>query len=88
MLDLKKIKTISLPALAMALSVSTSDASALGIVSRSCAALGAQESITVDWGFNKYTLWTASLHYRNGVFLHTVNTTKNGTTTGWEYTWR
>lgn len=54
---------------------------ALGIVSRSCLAAGAQESITVDWGFNSYWLWTASYHYRNGQQLHSVQGT-------WEYTWR
>jgi len=64
------------------------NALALGTVSRSCLAAGAQESITVDWGFNSYLLWTASSHYRNGVFLHTVNTTRGGTTNGWDYTWR
>lgn len=61
---------------------------ALGIVSRSCAPAGAQESISVDWGFVPYDLWTASSHYRNG-FLHTINTVANaGAVGGWEYTWR
>jgi hypothetical protein len=64
------------------------DANALGIVSRSCLAAGAQESISVDWAYKSYTLWTASEHYRNGALIHTVNTTKGGTTNGWEYTWR
>lgn len=83
----KKSGAASLVASAIALGAA-SNAQALGIVSRSCAAFGAQESISVDWGFNKFTLWTASSHYRNGAFLHTVNTTKGGTTNGWEYTWR
>lgn len=69
-----------------------SNASALGVVSRSCVGFGAQESITVDWGFKSYMLWTASSHYRNGAFLHNVNTQKIGPngawTNGWELTWR
>lgn len=64
------------------------NALALGKVSRSCLAAGAQESITVDWRFNPYWLWTASSHYRNGVILHTINTTRGGVTSGWDYTWR
>lgn len=65
------------------------NASALGIVSRSCLAAGAQESISVDWGFTPHWLWTASQHYRNGAFLHTINTvSKSPSTNGWEYTWR
>ena len=61
----------------------------LGIVSRSCAPVGAQESISVDWSFNSHLLWTASQHYKDGAFLHTINTTSNsGSTGGWEYTWR
>lgn len=68
---------------------STSNAFALGIVSRSCAPVGAQESISVDWGFVRYNLWTASSHYRNGTLLHTTNTVYNsGAVGGWEYTWR
>jgi hypothetical protein len=64
-------------------------AQALGIVSRSCAPAGAQESITVDWGFVVYSLWTASSHYANGAFLHTINTVPNtGSLGGWENTWR
>lgn len=66
---------------------------ALGTVSRSCAGAGAQESISVDWGFKNYLLWTASEHYRNSVKLHTINTVKvdangNPITDGWELTWR
>ena len=65
------------------------DANSLGIVSRSCLAAGAQESISVDWGFKPYWLWTASSHYRNGAFLHTINTIpKAPNNNGWEYTWR
>jgi hypothetical protein len=67
----------------------TSNSYAVGIVSRSCAAAGAQESISVDWGLVPHTLWTASSHYRNGAFLHTINTVSNtGATAGWENTWR
>jgi hypothetical protein len=88
MRSLKTKRVAALLVATIALSAAASDASALGIVSRSCAGFGAQESISVDWGFNKFTLWTASSHYRNGAFLHTTNTTKNGTTNGWEYTWR
>ena len=61
--------------------------SAQGIVSRSCLPFGAQESVTVDWGFRRYWLWTASSHYRNGYWLHNVNTVGKGQN-GWEYTWR
>jgi hypothetical protein len=75
--------------LLLALLVSSQNSFSLGIVSRSCAPFGAQDSITVDWGFTPYLLWTASQHFRNGAFLHTVNTTSNaGSTGGWEYTWR
>ena len=73
--------------LAAVLGLLASDAKALGIVSRSCAPLGAQESVTVDWTFKKYMLWTASTHYRNGMFMHTTNTVGKGVN-GWEYTWR
>jgi hypothetical protein len=67
----------------------TTNAHALGVVSRSCLPAIAQESISVDWGFVPYMLWTASSHYRNGSFLHTTNTTLNaGAVGGWEYTWR
>lgn len=59
-----------------------SPANALGTVSRSCAPFGAQESVTVDWLFQRHTLWTSSSHYRNGIFLHTT------TSNGWESTWR
>lgn len=62
-------------------------ASALGVVSRSCLAAGAQESISVDWGYNKFNLWTASLHYKDGALLHVTNTVKPGGN-GWDYTWR
>lgn len=69
-----------------------SDANALGVVSRSCLPAGAQESITVDWGFKKYMLWTASGHYRDGVLLHNINTQAllpNGQmSNGWYLTWR
>lgn len=62
---------------------------ALGRVSRSCLAAGAQESISVDWGFKPYLLWTASEHYRNGAWLHTTNTiARSPDTNGWQYTWR
>jgi hypothetical protein len=88
MMTWRKIRSASLLATTIALGAVSSNTNALGIVSRSCATFGAQESISVDWGFNKFTLWTASSHYRNGAFLHTTNTTKNGTTNGWEYTWR
>ena len=65
------------------------NADALGIVSRSCAAVGAQESISVDWSFQKFTLWTASTHYRAGVLLHTINSVAtNPAQNGWEHTWR
>lgn len=64
-------------------------AQALGVVSRSCLAAGAQESISVDWGFKNYLLWTASQHYRNGTLLHTINTAGSGPVqNGWQYTWR
>lgn len=64
-------------------------AAALGVVSRSCLAFGAQESISVDWGFKSYWLWTASQHYRNGTLLHTINTAGNGPVeNGWQKTWR
>ncbi|MCU7937527.1 MAG: hypothetical protein KZQ99_22165 [Candidatus Thiodiazotropha sp. (ex Dulcina madagascariensis)] len=63
--------------------------SAPGKVSRSCAPFGAQESVTVDWTFQPHSLWTASQHFKNGSFLHTINTTSNSSSTGgWEYTWR
>lgn len=52
-----------------------------GRVSRSCAPLGAQESITVDWTFASRWYWTASQHYRNGILLHVPNS-------GWANTWR
>lgn len=63
------------------------EARALGFVSRSCAPFGAQESISVDWGLKNYWLWTASSHYRNGIFLHNTNTVSKGNN-GWEFTWR
>ncbi|UTY59468.1 hypothetical protein [Massilia sp. erpn] len=77
----------------LSFSLASVSASALGVVSRSCAAAGAQESISVDWGFKNYLLWTASEHYRNGVKLHAINTVKvdaNGKpiSNGWEMTWR
>ncbi|WP_247537609.1 hypothetical protein [Ralstonia pseudosolanacearum] len=62
---------------------------AVGIVSRSCLPAGAQESITVDWGFQPHQLWTASEHHRNGAFLHVVNTVSSSPDTGgWQNTWR
>ncbi|WP_124382788.1 hypothetical protein [Ralstonia sp. SET104] len=62
---------------------------ALGVVSRSCLPAGAQESITVDWGFKPHQLWTASEHHRNGAFLHVVNTVSTSPNTGgWQNTWR
>lgn len=84
----KKSKLLSIFASAIVLSAAASNASALGIVSRSCLAAGAQESISVDWGFNKFLLWTATSHYKDGVLLHTINTTRGGTVDGWELTWR
>jgi hypothetical protein len=90
-MELKKklCRLLLLAAVPVGISIATPNASALGIVSRSCLPAGAQESITVDWGFNYYWLWTASSHYRNGAWLHNVNTTSNaGSTGGWEYTWR
>jgi hypothetical protein len=62
-------------------SATTNHASALGIVSRSCLAAGAQESVAVDWNFNSYWLWTASYHYRDGQLIHGVDGI-------WENTWR
>jgi hypothetical protein len=65
------------------------NANALGIVSRSCLLAGAQESISVDWSFTPYLLWTASTHFYNGAFLHTINTVASAPDSGgWEYTWR
>ncbi|HWW06520.1 hypothetical protein [Collimonas sp.] len=82
-------KLISPLSVILATSIPMSSALALGIVSRSCAPAGAQESISVDWGFKKNLLWTASSHYRNGAILHTTNTVNNaGSQNGWEYTWR
>ncbi|WP_141111242.1 hypothetical protein [Chromobacterium haemolyticum] len=60
---------------------------ALGIVSRSCAPFGAQESISVDWSGRSYSLWTASSHYRNGTWIHNTNTRVYGGD-GWQDTWR
>lgn len=60
---------------------------ALGWFSRSCLAAGAQESITLEYSFNWQTMWTASSHYKNGAFLHTINTVGKGDN-GWEYSWR
>lgn len=88
MKNAKDIILASMVASTLGLLLPASNASALGIVSRSCIGAGAQESITIDWGFNKFVLWTASSHYREGVLWHTINTTKGGTTTGWEYTYR
>lgn len=60
---------------------------AYGGVSRSCAAAGAQESISVDWGGTPHWFWTVSQHYNNsGQFLHEVRTIGRGD--GWDYTWR
>lgn len=87
-MNFTKSNLVSKLATAILFSGLLSNASALGVVSRSCLAAGAQESITVDWGFNQFVLWTASSHYRDGVFLHTTNTTKGGTTNGWDLTWR
>lgn len=67
--------------------LSASNAFSLGKVSRSCAPATAQESISVDWGFVSHSLWTASSHYRNGAFLHTINTRVDGGN-GWKDTWR
>src|SRR5690606_397342 len=69
------------------LGLAASGSYAQGIVSRSCIGAGAQESITVDWSFKNHLLWTASEHFRNGVFLHAINTVGKGQN-GWEYTWR
>lgn len=88
MKDIGKVARLPIIASLMALLLPATNASALGVVSRSCLAAGAQESITVDWSFKSSMLWTASEHYRNGAFLHTINTTRNGTTSGWENTWR
>jgi len=82
----KNILFVASAACLMALSTS---AMAQGIVSRSCLAAGAQESISVDWGFKQYVLWTASQHYRNGTLLHTINTAGTGPVqAGWQNTWR
>lgn len=83
-----KIAFVSI-ALLIAMLFLTQPAHALGRVSRSCLAAGAQESISVDWGFNPYLLWTASEHYRNGAWIHTINTVVSSPdTNGWQYTWR
>jgi hypothetical protein len=76
-----------LAACALVLSALAPPVQALGIVSRSCAPFGAQESITVDWHFSPHYLWTASIHYRNGFLLHTVNSSGDGNG-GWSYDWR
>jgi len=73
-------------ALAIAWSASPA-AHALGIVSRSCAPVGAQESVTVDWHFRPHYLWTTSTHYRNGVFLHTAGAADEGGP-AWHLGWR
>lgn len=60
-----------------------------GTVSRSCLPVGAQESVSVRWDFSRQQLWTASSHYRNGVWLHNTNTVERSPGTfGWENTWR
>jgi hypothetical protein len=78
-------------AIALAASVAPSAFAALGKVSRSCLPAGAQESITVDWGFVPWWTWTASYHYRNGVLLHSVisqQTLQWGGTSEWVWSWR
>ena len=81
------MKTFALAAIVLIFASQNSHA--LGIVSRSCLPAGAQESVTVDWGFKPYLLWTASAHYRNGTFLHTINTVSSSPSTGgWQNTWR
>ena len=62
--------------------VMPNQAAAFGWVSRSCIALGAQESITWDVLLKKRTLYTGSDHFRNErgvmVFLHGVRSTSSG----------
>lgn len=62
-------------------------AHALGIVSRSCGPVGAQESVTVDWHFRPHYLKTFSIHYRNGGFLHTASSADDGGAQ-WRLGWR
>ncbi len=63
------------------LSYSVNVQAAPGWVSRSCAPVGAQESITVDWTYQSNRYWTSSNHYRGGVLLHSL-------WSGWQVTWR
>ncbi|MFZ3288530.1 MAG: hypothetical protein WA191_17005 [Telluria sp.] len=57
------------------------NANALGGVSRACFSVGANESITVDWWYNNYWMYTFSDHYTYGTFQHTLQD-------GWTYGWR
>jgi hypothetical protein len=88
----KRIRMFAVSSFLTTLLSFSSGASALGIVSRSCIGAGAQESVTVDWGFRSYVLWTASGHYRDGVLLHNINTqqilSSGYLSDGWYLTWR